>query len=915
MRPIPIPLLFVALATATSLAQAQTPVPGATMCSQLDAPAGQAAIPLYAFYGSGRLDHFYTADRQAGAAALAGTLEPTRLPGAEQSRYQAVGRALLDHDPFPAGAGGQNDGTAGAQAWLFATASNPVDPDRPLAALYRMSWKCGDPGYSPPCASNPYHTDFVYTADPVGVDVLGSWGYSLDCIEGYIYPKTMPQPVGSERLMRKYNPERDDHAIFPESELGDMLEQGYTWNSGSDWLGYVYPNRDGLAPVFPGAALPVPRLVLLAGSIGGPGNVDGVGQGARFRDPRGMVMDADGNLYVADSDNHTIRRISRLGVVSTVAGLAGQAGSDDGIGAAARFNRPVGLALDGLGNLYVSDALDATIRRISPSGEVRTVAGLAGSLGRQDGIGAAARFTNPAGLAVDAAGNVYVADVWGPTLRKVTPAGVVTTLAGRPGDYGSDDGAATTARFSGPTGVALDAVGNLYVADAYNSTVRKITPAGVVSTLAGTAGQSGSADGVGAAARFSYPTGLAVDAAGNLFVTDAMDEGAGFGMPSYWGNSTIRRITPAGAVTTLAGVAGESGDRDGSGGEARFFLFGQSVVRPNGIVTAGDGALLVADNGNHTIRRVTPGGVVSTWAGAAHRWGNVDGVGEAARFSGAYGPALDAEGNVYVADAGSQGVRRITPGGVVSTLAVPGPAAAPDSTFPLSWPRGVAVAPDGAVIVADTGNDAIRRIGPDGAVTTLAGQQWACGHVDGPAREARFCSPTDVAVDRAGNIYVADGANLAIRRISPQGFVTTLAQGDRVGYAQDIAVDVAGNVYAADSDSHCIRKVSPAGAASVLAGRCGAEGYVDGLAGQARFHYPLGVAVDDEGNVYVADSANNAVRKITPSGLVSSLVGGGGRQGTQLGDLPGGLDYPGGVAVGPHGLVITTGTAVLLVRQ
>ena len=219
--------------------------------------------------------------------------------------------------------------------------------------------------------------------------------------------------------------------------------------------------------------------------------------------------------------------------------MAGSRGSTDGTGSAARFFGPTGVAVDAAANVYVSDQLNHTIRKITPAAVVSTLAGLAGSPGSTDGTGSAARFFQPLGVAVDAAGNVYVADTNNQTIRKITPAGVVSTLAGLANSQGSTDGTGSAARFFAPTSVAVDAVGDVYVADDSNHTIRKITPAGVVSTLAGLAGSAGSADGTGSAARFFNPFGVAVDAAGNVYVADT-------------GNNSIRKITPAGVVTTFA---------------------------------------------------------------------------------------------------------------------------------------------------------------------------------------------------------------------------------------------------------------------------------------------------------------------------------------------------------------------------
>ena len=218
-----------------------------------------------------------------------------------------------------------------------------------------------------------------------------------------------------------------------------------------------------------------------------------------------MAVDGSGNVYVADTDNNTIRKITPAGVVTTLAGTAGVPGSADGTGSAAQFNYPGGVAVDGSGNVYVADIDNNTIRKITPAGVVTTLAGTAGVHGSADGTGSAAQFYDPHGVAVDGSGNVYVADTDNNTIRKITPAGVVTTLAGTAGVYGSADGTGSAAQFNYPAGVAVDGSGNVYVADTYNDTIRQITPAGVVTTLAGTAGMPGSADGTGSAARFYYP--------------------------------------------------------------------------------------------------------------------------------------------------------------------------------------------------------------------------------------------------------------------------------------------------------------------------------------------------------------------------------------------------------------------------
>jgi hypothetical protein len=369
---------------------------------------------------------------------------------------------------------------------------------------------------------------------------------------------------------------------------------------------------------------------------------------------------------VSDFYNGTIRKITPAGVATTLAGTAGMTGSTDGVGTAARFSGPEGVATDSAGNVYVADSDNHTTRKITPAGMVSTIAGMPSLSGSTDGTGAAARFSGPQGVATDSAGNVYVVDSVNETIRKVTPAGVVTTLAGTAGMTGSTDGVGAAARFWGPHGVATDSAGNVYVTDTIYSTkvsfvsiatIRKVTPAGVVSTFAGTAGTLGSADGTGAAASFLNPTGVAADSAGNIYVADSYR----VTFPGVSGGNTIRKITPAGVVSTFAGTAGTFGSTDGMGAAARF-------SGPEGVATDSAGNVYVADGGNSTIRKITPTGVVTTLAGTAGMTGSTDGVGAAARFNFPLGVAVDGAGNVYVADNGNETIRKITPAGVVTTI-------------------------------------------------------------------------------------------------------------------------------------------------------------------------------------------------------------------------------------------------------
>ncbi len=348
--------------------------------------------------------------------------------------------------------------------------------------------------------------------------------------------------------------------------------------------------------------------------------------------------------------------VASLGV-TTLAGWPDWSGSADGLVSNARFSYPGGVRIDAVGTAYVTDARNNTIRKITPDGTVTTIAGLAGFTGTADGTGSAARFNGPGGVAVDSSGNLFVVDSESYTVRKITPAGVVTTFAGKAGIAGTADGTGTGATFGGLQNIAIDTAGNLYVADGGGNTIRKITPAAVVTTFAGLGGTSGNTNGTGTAARFNNPSGLAVDTAGNVYVADN-------------NNNSIRKITPAGVVTTLAGRNSTSGFGfvDGDGTSARF-------DSPASVAVDSVGNVYVADSYNCAIRKITPGGTVSTIAGNGDAF-NTDGPLSSATFYYPADLAVDPAGNLLVADAYNNTIRRVT----INALTVPNIAASPITT-------------------------------------------------------------------------------------------------------------------------------------------------------------------------------------------------------------------------------------------
>lgn len=303
------------------------------------------------------------------------------------------------------------------------------------------------------------------------------------------------------------------------------------------------------------------------------GSLDGSGSSARFDGPEGVALGPDGNLYLAEKNSGTIRKVSAAGVATTFAGSVGATGSSDGAGSAARFNAPTRIEADASGNLYVTDTGNSTIRKISAAGAVTTLAGAAGQCGSADGDARNARFCSPQGIAMDRQGVLYVTDTLNHTIRRIDRANVVTTVAGVAGSCGSTDGRGSAARFCGPQDIEVDSAGYLYVADTANSTIREIAPDGQVRTIAGAAGQCGSADGTAGGARLCRAAGLAFDGTGNLYVADT-------------GNGTVRRISVTNVVSTVIGVAGNQNNVLGPlpGG----------LNAPRGIAALGAGTLAVS---------------------------------------------------------------------------------------------------------------------------------------------------------------------------------------------------------------------------------------------------------------------------------------------------------------------------------
>jgi len=543
-------------------------------------------------------------------------------------------------------------------------------------------------------------------------------------------------------------------------------------------------------------------VATLAGVPGSAGAVDNnLPANVQFSSPRGIAA-LGTDLFVADTGNHKIRRVTAAGATTTYAG-SGSPGFTDNTGTDAGFRSPEGVAVIA-SDVYVADTGNHTIRKITPNGAVGSVTTFAGTVtfpGFVDNVtGLLARFSSPSSLAVNGT-DLYVADTGNHLIRKIDPSAFVTSLAGTPGGAGSGDSVPGPAQFNGPKGIGTLGTGAspLFVADTGNGTIRQVTLAGTVSTAAGNPPQTGVADGTGAAARFNSPSGIAI-VGEDAYVADT-------------GNGAIRKITPSGEVTTVPGTVG------------RF-------AGPAGIAAIG-ATLYICDNVNHTVSSVPAGGgVVTVLAGLSGSTGSADGAGTAARFSAPRGIATDGT-NLFVADTGNHTIRQVTPSGDVTTLA--GLAGNPGSadgtgggispTARFNSPQGIAVVIASlatTLYVADTGNHAIRRVRgagtPNVDVFTFAGAAGTAGFADGSGGSARFSSPAGItAVDEV--LYAADTGNHVVRRIESTRNVTTFAgapdqattrDGDAAQALMNAPVGTAGvpgTIFFTDRNENVVRKI------------------------------------------------------------------------------------------------------------
>ncbi|MGD0497335.1 MAG: putative Ig domain-containing protein, partial [Bryobacteraceae bacterium] len=645
-------------------------------------------------------------------------------------------------------------------------------------------------------------------------------------------------------------------------------------------------------------------------TFAGNGTSDYSGDGgpaaaAQLAGPVALALDGSGNVYIAEQGccggqgitpiNHRVRKVSPGGTITTVAGNGSPGYSGDGGPAAsAQLYFPYGLAADASGNLYIADSGNYRIRKVSASGVITTVAGNGTSGYSGDGGPAtSAQLNFPYGLAADASGNLYIADSNNQRIRKVSASGIITTVAGNgTSGYAGDGGPAISAQLNFPYGLAVDTSGNLYIADSSNQRIRKVSASGVITTVAGNGTYGYSGDGGPATSSQLWgPRGVAVDASGsNLYIADEGSHRVRLVLTGAIGLPVVTTSTlPYGAVGmaysgmlsaiggtppytwSVAGGALSGGLNLTSGGaiSGTPYAAGASIFT----VRVQDSALATASKTLALTISAAGTSYITTVAGNGTSGSSGDGgLATSAQLSGPAGVAVDGSGNLYVATGGS--VRKIAPGGIITTLAVSG-----------SYLYGLAADGAGNLYVADENKNQIFKVSPAGIVTTVAGSgSYGFSGDGGPATSARMSNPSGVVVDGAGNLYIADSGSSAIRKVLPSGIITTVAGGsacyDPTGATlcgpSGLAMDGSGNLYIADTYSNRIRKLAPNGIITTVAGML-ASGYSGdgGLATNAQLSRPEGVAIDGSGNLYIADTQNNRIRKVSAAGIITTVAGSG----------------------------------------
>jgi sugar lactone lactonase YvrE len=643
--------------------------------------------------------------------------------------------------------------------------------------------------------------------------------------------------------------------------------------------------------------------------------------------PQGVTVDRYGNVYIAETGQNLVRKVATNGIISTVAGTGfrdlngnGRFSGDCGAATNAELFSPQCVAIDTLGNLFFTDQANNRVRKVDTNGMITTVAGNGtGGFSGDGGVATNAEINSATGVAVDTAGNLYIADSGNEVIRKVDTNGVIRTVAGdRTAGYSGDAGSATNASLNNPMGVVVDGAGAIYIADAANNRIRRVGVNGIITTAAGNGTNGYSGDGSFATnAELGNASGVTLDAAGNLFVADTLNE-------------RIRKVDSNGIISTVAGNGfttngvgtgpGDDGGFSGDGGAAT----NAELNSPMGVAVDYAGNCFISDHFNLRIRKVDTNDVITTIAGNGSQaiggdaFGGDGGPASMAQLNLAEDVATDGEGRLFVVDRQNTRIRKVDTNGVITTLAGPGNYGiigdgGPATNALLFSPNGVTVDGAGNVYIADTLDQRIRKVNASNIITTVAGDGFTSSQIyggysgdNGPATNAELNLPIGAAVDSSGNLFIADAKNGRVRKVDTNGIITTFA--GNLSYPVRLAFDTAGNLLIADIQQHNVRRVDTNGIISTVAGT-GTSGSTGdgGAATNAELNSPSAIAADSAGNLYIADQFQNVIRRVDPQGVITTVVGNG-----YLGDgssTVGGYSGDGGPAIDAE-LCVPTGLAV-----
>lgn len=614
---------------------------------------------------------------------------------------------------------------------------------------------------------------------------------------------------------------------------------------------------------------------------------------AQLKVPAGLTFDSKGNLYIADRENHRVRKVSRKGIITTVAGngTAGFSG-DGGRATQASLNLPSGLVVDTKGNLYISDRSNNRVRMVNSRGIIKTIAGNGNDGYHGDNMPALkATLDKPFGLALDKNNNLYIADRGNNRIRKIDSSGLISTVAGDGGFYFiGDNGPAYRASIAGPTDVAVDDKGNIYIADRNNNRVRKVDTLGMIHTIMGTGQRDYNGDSeLARETNLHLPFGVALDKNGDLLVIDR----------SHY---RIRKLVMKGnKVTTLAGNGVKQ--FGGDGGPAQ----GAKLEFPHGIDVDSKDNVVFADKANYRIRKITPKGIISTIVGNGIR-GNI-GDGKPALKASVFPTRLRLNHKdeiFFISPSGFVSiVRKVNTKGIINeyittgdadyqkaVLASGSGASTRSDITVISQFSDLAVDKKGNLYLADRINHQIRKLAPNGKIKTIAGTGDSSYFGDGgPATKAAFRDPVAITLDKAGNLYIADAANNMIRKINTKGIISTIAGNGKHKDSGDggpalkaglrsidsLAFNPAGELHIVETNTHHIRKIKKDGTIVTVAGRPGMQGNFGdgGPATRAMLKQPADIAFDSKGNMYITDMGNNSIRKVDTKGIITTLAGSG----------------------------------------